>query len=90
MFATLRKEGFFVGRNYMCCQSCGWAEIEPKGFENVVFYHKQDTPNILDGYLYLAWCGDAEKIHSAIENAGLFTKHGGDKNKRIMITFRNE
>jgi hypothetical protein len=41
-FAELRKNGYFAKQNFLCCQSCGWAELSEKEAEKVVFYHNQD------------------------------------------------
>lgn len=89
MFATLRKAGFTARMNFMCCQSCAWAEIgniEPQP-EDVVFYHNQDNANIPDGYVYLAWSGNMGEIYKAISNAGLYTDHDGNEDRRIRVMY---
>src|SRR6056300_1012828 len=52
----LREEGWYVGWNLPCCQSCAWAEL-PFEFEDgseidlnkVLFNHSQDCEVYLDG-----------------------------------------
>lgn len=52
----LREEGWYVGWNLPCCQSCAWSEL-PYEFEDgtevdmekVLFNHSQDCEVYLDG-----------------------------------------
>ena len=55
--ARLREEGWYVGWNLPCCQSCAWAdlpfEFEDDGtsldFDKVLFNHSQDCEVYIEG-----------------------------------------
>jgi hypothetical protein len=61
----LTEEGWFVGWNLPCCQSCAWAEL-PFEFEDgsevdldkVLFNHSQDCEVYIDGEECPECCGD--------------------------------
>lgn len=47
-FQKLRKVGAIARMNYMCCSSCGWAQMESdypnrQDGDTAVFYHRQDA-----------------------------------------------
>lgn len=64
-FADLRKQGFLVRKNFLCCQSCaGYSLSEKAGelvragkeFKGIVYYHNQDNANKKEGEdFYLAY-----------------------------------
>ena len=49
-FAELRKLGWYARMNYLCCQTCAWADaaatLKKRGKDadeaDIVFYHRQD------------------------------------------------
>lgn len=88
VFKELRKIGYIAKQNYMCCQSCGWAEIESE-YENtdkVVFYHEQDSDTLRDsGELYICWSGDGSEICNVIQSQGLVYEWDGLDTTRILI-----
>ncbi|NIV93635.1 hypothetical protein GWN42_12755, partial [candidate division KSB1 bacterium] len=45
----LSEEGWFVGWNLPCCQSCAWAEVEHDDLSKVLFNHSQDCEVHIDG-----------------------------------------
>ena len=45
----LSEEGWFVGWNLPCCQSCAWAEVEHDDLSRVLFNHSQDCEVYIDG-----------------------------------------
>lgn len=83
-----------LSRNHFaCCQSCGWAAIdkieleEDEYMDNVVFYHDQDTENLReDGWFYISWRGDGDKIKSFFEDCWLNVEWNGDDTQRMKIT----
>ena len=88
-----RGQNNFAGSRLACCQSCGWAAIEAIEFDygedldNVVFYHDQDAENLReDGWFYIAWSGDGDKIKSFFENCWLNVEWNGDDTQRMKIT----
>ena len=83
-FKELDAAGIFARQNFWCCQSCGWADV-PDTAETAVFYHRQDTPGIKEGNLYLAHRGDTGAI------VHILSRHvnvhwDGTEYKRILIT----
>lgn len=81
-FRDLRKEGFFARMNFMCCNTCAWAEV-PEDKENVVFYHNQENPE--DEYLYLCWSGDARIIFDIAENNNFDMIWNGNQDVKIKL-----
>ena len=61
-FKELRKLGYFARQNFMCCQSCAWSAVPEEKEDKVVFYHRQDTPDVKYGSVYLAWSGNGNEI----------------------------
>lgn len=61
-FKELRKLGYFARQNFMCCQSCAWSQVPEEKEDKVVFYHRQDTPDVNYGSVYLAWNGNGNEI----------------------------
>lgn len=69
-FRGLRREDGYVARvNFMCCSSCGWAEIglSKKGADRCVFWNRQandafDGNGDLVDSLFLQWAGDGRLI----------------------------
>ena len=61
-FKELRKLGYFARQNFMCCQSCAWSSVPEEKEDKVVFYHRQDTPDVMYGSVYLAWSGNGNEI----------------------------
>jgi hypothetical protein len=45
----LSEEGWFVGWNLPCCQSCAWAEVEHDDLSRVLFNHSQDCEVYMEG-----------------------------------------
>ena len=45
----LTEEGWFVGWNLPCCQSCAWAEVEHDDLSKVLFNHSQDCEVYIEG-----------------------------------------
>ena len=45
----LTEEGWFVGWNLPCCQTCAWAEVEHDDLSKVLFNHSQDCEVYMDG-----------------------------------------
>ena len=61
--ARLREEGWYVGWNLPCCQSCAWADLPFEfedgtevDFEKVLFNHSQDCEVYIEG----EECSDCE------------------------------
>ena len=46
-FAKLRKQGYFAKQNFMCCQSCGWAELSDEQAQKAVFYNKSQNRRVI-------------------------------------------
>ena len=85
-FRALRKEGYTAKQNFMCCQSCAWAELSEKEAEKVVFYHNQDYQDLKRGDdLYLAWAGDGNLIAETLIKNGMTISWDGTANTRIMV-----
>jgi len=89
-FAELRKMGWIAKMNFTCCQGCGWAELEAdygcaEG-DNMVFFHNQDNADIANGWVYLAWDGDADEAISVLEKNGLEIEWDGSKSTRIKVS----
>lgn len=85
-FAKLRKQGYFAKQNFMCCQSCGWAELSDEQAEKAVFYHNQDYRDFRNGGdIYLSWSGNGYEIKSTLESFGLRVDWDGESSKRIVI-----
>lgn len=85
-FRALRKEGYVAKQNFMCCQSCGWAELSEKESEKAVFYHNQDYRDLKRGDdLYLAWAGDGNLITKTLIENGMTISWDGTTNTRIIV-----
>lgn len=85
-FRELRKHGYFARQNFMCCQSCGWAEVPDGRGDKVVFYHQQDNERkVKNESFHLAWSGDGHEIQRILESCGVKTKWDGDNKKRIEV-----
>ena len=85
-FAELRKQGYFAKQNFMCCQSCAWAELSEGEAEKAVFYHNQDYRDLKSGDdLYLAWAGDGEFIVDTLVKNGMTISWDGTANTRILV-----
>ena len=85
-FAELRKNGYFAKQNFMCCQSCAWAELSEKEAEKVVFYHNQDYRDLKGGDdLYLAWAGNGNYIAETLIKFGMHIDWDGTPNTRIVV-----
>ena len=86
-FSALRKQGYFARQNFMCCQSCAWAEIPDEKAKKAVFYHKQDNDDAKAGRpFYLAWSGDGNEIVEILKQNGVETEWGGGETTRIKVT----
>lgn len=85
----LKKNGSFIAKqNWTCCNTCGWAEIPDA--DNCIFYNMQDTEMLKKyGYVYLSWCGDANKIIDTFENYNINVTWNGTDSNRIKIDFNN-
>jgi hypothetical protein len=85
-FAQLRKDGYFAKQNFMCCQSCGWAEMSEAEAEKAVFYHAQDAADLRKGDdLYLCWSGNGHQIARALEHHGMEVEWDGTTSTRIVV-----
>ena len=85
-FRGLRKAGYIARQNFMCCQTCAWAEI-PDIADKVVFYHRQDSAHLPSGHVYMGWCGDGERIASTFRNSGLLVEWDGKDCTRILVKY---
>ena len=86
-FRELRKKGYIANQNFLCCQTCAFAQIQkdhPK-IKKVVFYHKQDTPTIKNGFVYISWSGKGTEISDIAKGVGLATIWNGNKDTRIKL-----
>ena len=54
----LSEEGWFVGWNLPCCQSCAWAEVEHDDLSKVRFNHSQDCEVYTEGEECSMWDGE--------------------------------
>lgn len=98
-FKELRKLGIVARQNFMCCQSCGWANIskdEPKKTIGYAFYHAQDAERLKeDGKVNIAYDTANEKkftqeqigikVALALANNGLKVNWSGEKGMRIEV-----
>lgn len=89
-FRMLRKKGYIAKQNFLCCQGCGWSELESMyssyEMKKVVFYHKQDNENLIeDREFYICWDGDGKEIVEIFKECGLSPVWDGDFGKRILI-----
>ena len=85
-FKELRNRGYFAKQNFMCCQSCGWAEISEAEAENAVFYHAQDHADYKRGDdLYLSWSGNGHEIVRVLESFGVAVDWNGSDSTRIIV-----
>jgi len=91
-FHALRFEhNYFAAQNFMCCQSCGTAQVPDKYAERYVFYHEQDAQDLDEATTlkklgtHLSWAGDAARIRKVFEEAGCAVVHDGDPGKRIWV-----
>jgi len=87
-FKDLEAVGIFARQNFWCCQSCAWSDI-PDTAETAVFYHRQDTPDIKKGEVYLAWRGDSGAI-THILSRHVNVQWDGDENKRMLISKKEQ
>jgi hypothetical protein len=90
-FKALRRKGYFAKQNFLCCQSCGWAEINELGYDDkAVFYHVQDYHDYKDGQdFFLAWRGDGNEIVKTLNKYGVQTLWNGEDNKRIKVLHKS-
>lgn len=87
-FRTLRKAGYLAKQNFMCCSSCGWAEINaiPDDSKKAVFYHTQDADDLKDyGNCHLSWRGDGHEIVRILVENGVDATWDGHHTTRIEI-----
>jgi len=90
-FRLLRKAGYFAKQDFLCCMSCGLANIPKDNIEKYVFYHDQDNDawdkksKVLKEKLWLAWDGDCEEICNILTSVGLSLEHHGGREERIAI-----
>ena len=85
-FRALRKEGYVAKQNFMCCQSCAWAELSEGEAEKAVFYHNQDYQDLKRGDdLYLAWSGDGNLIAETLIKNGMTISWDGTADTRIIV-----
>jgi hypothetical protein len=85
-FSKLRKAGYIAKQNFMCCNSCAWAEFSEE-VEKVVFYHAQNTPDIKDGFLRLSWSGNVTEICNVLLSEGLFVRIPENADKKIFVCY---
>ena len=85
-FKDLRKAGYFARQNFLCCQSCAWAEIPEEKSDKVVFYHRQDAAGKDDNEMYLGWSGDGNEICNIFSKHRIDTEWDGDSSNRILIS----
>lgn len=86
-FAELRQAGYFARMDFWCCQSCGWAAVPKHEAHKVVFFHNQDTDQLIEtGQCYVAWAGDREFICDVLKKHGIVAARDGDKHSRIKIS----
>ena len=52
----------------------------------MVFFHNQDNADIANGWVYLAWDGDADEAISVLEKNGLEIEWDGSKSTRIKVS----
>ena len=92
-FKQLRAHKFVAKQNFLCCQTCGWAEIgaEPK---DALFYHRQDTEHALkDGKLvsklYIAHRISSEGrgllVRAIFADNGFYAIWDGSDSSRIAL-----
>ena len=85
-FKALRKAGYFARQNFWCCQSCAWNAIDDDKTEKVVFYHRQDNANKVEGKpFHLGWCGDGHEICRILNENNIKTNWDGSNHTRIEI-----
>ena len=94
-FKQLRKQNYFAKQDFWCCQTCGCAAV-PKEKENAyVFYHRQDkeaideSGNIKEKGMYVAWAGKGKQIVDIISQTGLKVYWNGSNDTRIRILSQN-
>lgn len=70
-FGDLQEKGMIVHKNYTCCQTCGWHEIEEEARTlraagqncwGAAFYHGQDAEGIQDSSRVYIGFGTLEGI----------------------------
>lgn len=85
-FRDLRKSGYFARQNFWCCQSCAWSAVPEHKQERAVFYHRQDTQDLIKrDEVYLAWVGDGNEIKNILESNGLEVEWNGATSQRILV-----
>lgn len=86
-FVQLRNAGYFAKQNFLCCGSCGWAEMTNKEAKKAVFYHGQDADDLKEnGSCYLSWSGDGKEIVKILRANGVDAEWNGEAGTRILIT----
>lgn len=89
-FRELRKDKWIARMNYLCCSTCGWAEIEGTKWatkiKNVVFFHNQDNDRLKEtGKTYLSWSGNGKKLVKVLKKHKLKPIWDGENTTRISI-----
>jgi hypothetical protein len=88
-FAALRKAGYVVRRNYMCCNGCAGAapHREPgHAAERLVLYDRQRARAAEEtGQLFLTWSGDGPEIAKAFLDAGMEVRWTGLEACCVMV-----
>jgi hypothetical protein len=85
-FRDLRKHGYFARQNFLCCQSCGWAEVPDNKSDKVVFYHTQDNDDLQrSGSCHLAWSGNGQEIVEIFHKHGITVEWDNSLNTRMKI-----
>jgi hypothetical protein len=86
-FADLCALGYFARTDWQCCQQCGWAAVPDDNADRAVFFHGQDTKDLIEtGACFLSWSGDSQVICDVLGRHGIATEHDGRENVRIKIS----
>jgi len=96
-FAKLRTKGWVARMNFMCCGSCGCAELENKyglkDGDKFVFYHGQGNDNLkANGRVNLIWGATVEDggdLVDILDEFGLLPVWNGSTNRTIRIHLPN-
>jgi len=102
MFKLLRKEKIVARQNFLCCQSCAGAALsqdkrmDKKETLGYAYYHRQDSDDLKNGFVYIAfgprkdgdetaWLEVGLQIVKAASDVGLSIQWDGTTNQRIRV-----
>jgi hypothetical protein len=88
-YNSLRRKDICCRKNYMCCGTCGHAELNGIGWLGYVFYHAQEAERLREGVneVYFQHNIEEELVDTVMK---ISIKHNVEwKNGLMIMKYRN-